>query len=226
MKVTLFRSSSIILLVLISFVAISQREIHIGISYNYGAAFNFHNTNKKPWPPGDVSVPSLFFHLDAGKNKLGIRASLGLRREDIRYHILDRFYLKQTNSGIELKLQCLLPITDKSTIALGFAPRLLFRSYYETEYKNELNNTFYGQSTFIPEDYNGLNKINSSLAFSWYYDFAKRWQASFHLDYDVLNIHRDDIGTAFLFDESAKYEERYINARLTSLALGLAFLIK
>jgi len=226
MKSALFRIASIVILSVIAVDVRSQREIHLGIAYNYGAAFNFHNTNKKPWPPGDVSVPSLFFHLDAGKNKLGIRASLGLRREDIRYHILDRFYLKQTNSGIELKLQCLLPITDKSTIALGFAPRLLFRSYYETEYKNELNNTFYGQTTFVPEEYNGLNKINSSLAFSWYYDFAKRWQASLHLDYDVLNIHRDDISTAFLFDESANYEERYINARLTSIALGLSFLIK
>lgn len=210
----------------LSLIGLGQKNFQWGLNYQYGAALNLHHTNDKVWPPSDISVPSLFFDLNAGENKLGIRATLGWRREDIRFHILERFYLKQTNKGVEMKLQCTVPISSKSSIALGMAPRIISKSDYMTEYKNELNNTFYGESTFVPQGYNGLNTLNAALSFSYYYQFAKRWQVSLHLDHDMLTTHKDDISTAFLFDESFNYEERFINGRLTSVSLALAFIIK
>jgi len=210
----------------LSLIGLGQKNFQWGLNYQYGAALNLHHTNDKAWPPSDISVPSLFFHLNAGENKLGIRATLGWRSEDIRFHILERFYLKQTNKGVEMKLQCTVPISSKSSIALGMAPRIISKSDYMTEYKNELNNTFYGESAFVPQGYDGLNKLNAALSFSYYYQFAKRWQVSIHLDHDMLTTHKDDISTEFLFDESFNYEEHFINGRLTSVSLALAFIIK
>lgn len=226
MNSNFIKSSVCLFFIVLCFSCIGQKTFQWGLSYQYGAALNLHHTNDKAWPPSDISVPALFFHLNAGDNRLGLRATLGWRKEDIRFHVLERFYLKQTNNGVEIKLQCTLPISSKSSIALGMAPRFISRSEYMTEYKNELNNTFYGESTFVPEDYIGLNKLNVALSFSYYYQFAKRWQVSFHLDHDMLTTHKDDISTAFLFDESFNYEERFINGRLTSVSLALAFIIK
>ena len=90
----------------------------------------------------------------------------------------------------------------------------------------ELNNTFYGESTFVPENYNGLNKVNAALSLSFYYRFAKRWQFSAHLDHDMLATHKDDLSTAFLFDESFNYQDKFVNGRLTSLSLALGFILK
>lgn len=203
-----------------------QKDYQLGISYQYGAALNLHPTNDKVWPPSDVSVPALFFQLNPGVNKLGFRVMMGWRTEAIRFHVLERFYLKQRNSGLDFKLQCTLPLSDKTTLALGMSPRLLTKSTYMTEYKNELNNAFYGESTFVPEQYNGLNKVNAALSLSFYYRFAKRWQFSAHLDHDMLATHKEDLSTAFLFDESFNYQDKYVNGRLTSLSLALAFIIK
>lgn len=204
---------------------VGQKRVELGIAYNYGAAFNFHQSNKKKWPPTDASTPALFFHLDAGQNQLGLRASLGWRKEEIRFHVVDRFYMKQTNNSLELKLQPTLHISSNSYIALGFAPRILVKTSYQTEYKNELTKSFYGESSFSFGQDENLNKFNSSIALSWYYNFAKHWQASAHLDYDVINIHKDDIGTGFLLDTSFRSLERHINARLTCVSIGLGFFL-
>lgn len=203
-----------------------QKGFQWGINYQYGAALNVHPTNEMVWPPSDISTPSLFFHLNAGEQKLGLLVLMGWRSEVIRFHLLDRFYLKQRNTGIDFKLQCTLPLSNRSTIGLGMSPRILSKSTYMTEYKNELNNTFYGEHTFVPANYNGLNKINAALSLSYYYRFANRWQLSAHLDYDMLTTHKDDLSTAFLFDESFNYKDKFVNGRLASISLALGFIIQ
>lgn len=203
----------------------AQKDFLVGVQYQYGAALNTHHTNEKVWPPTDVSVPAVFFHLNAGEGKLGLRASVGWRREDVRFHIIDRFFLRQTNRGVEFKLQCTLPVSPSGTIALGMSPRILSKSTYLTEYKNELNNSFYDASVFKLVGYDGLNKLNASLSLSYYHNFAERWQLSIHIDHDMLTTHKDDLTTSFLFDQQALVPGKYINGRLTSLSMALGFII-
>ena len=201
----------------------AQTTLQLGIHYQYGAAFNLHPTNSKKWFPTDVSVPALFFHLKNNKNQLGLRAALGWRKEEIRFHLMDRFYLHQSNQAIDCKIQCTLPLSARGTIALGFAPRWIYRSHYFTEYKNELNNTFYGDTPFDLYGYKGNNPFNASIALSYYYQITKRWLLSIHLDHDVLNAHQNDLDTSFLYDTPNRNLARSVNGRLTAVSLALGF---
>ncbi len=215
----LFLLSSIFLFC--NFESIAQ-DSHFGMSYSYGACFNSHHSNNKPFKPSDGSTIGCYYHLDNGLKALGFKATFSWRSNDIEFPIADHLSIMNNLKSLELKLQCVLPVSEKSSFALGMAPRMIFRSKFSKLYFNSSRQTTYEEQIAMNGEGIDLNQLNSALCISWIYRVSKHFHFALNLDQDMLTQFRKDAS----FTPDADSEPVAFNARLTCLTGSLILNLK
>jgi len=217
------RTVLLCLLCIAPFVSYTQDKWHYGAFYGYGAYFNFHKSNSHTMRPSDGSSIGVFLQLDKGEKALGFRTSLARRANDMRFAIADHTELLNNAKSLELKLQCTLPLTSKSTVALGIAPRLVYRSDISIEYTNDANGMHYSAGQSITTSQDSINRLNSCLSISWYYNISSHWSCALNLDQDMLPLYQHDVIFTDGMDNTPLQHPVAINARLTGISASLIF---
>jgi hypothetical protein len=209
-------------LFILSSCALHAQQSHFGLFYNYGAHFNIHPSNSHVMQPADGSSLGMYYHLDNGVKALGFRATFAWRWNDVRYEITDHTYVINSQQALELKLQCVLPISNKNSFALGISPRMITNSSFSLGYSNRNGGHSYEEEVGLTNYEGDLNELNSALAASWYHQFSPHFCFALHMDQDMLTFYRD----AVTFPKTTGLENQRLNARLTSLTASLIFTVK
>ncbi len=201
---------------------LKAQDSHFGMAYSYGACFNTHRSNDQPFKPSDGSTVGCYYHLDNGVKALGFRATFSWRSNDIEFPIVDHLSIMNNLKSLELKLQCILPVSEKSSFALGMAPRMIFRSKFSKLYYNSGRRTTYEEQIAMTGEGIDLNELNSALCISWIYRVSKHFHFALNLDQDMLTQFRKDAS----FTADASSEPVAFNARLTCLTGSLILNLK
>jgi|JI10StandDraft_1071094.scaffolds.fasta_scaffold03933_10 hypothetical protein len=195
---------------------------HVGAYYSFGGSFNSHKTNDHKFRPSDGSTFGVYYHLENGENALGFRAAFAWRSDDVEFPIIDHFSIVNNTKSLELKLQCMLPISARSSIALGMAPRLVFHSKFSRLYYNTGRHATYEEQFSMSSANIDMNELNSALCLSWYFRISKHFQFGLNLDQDMITLYKSDAITL-----PVDYTEPLaFNARLTYLSGSLIFQLK
>ncbi len=190
---------------------------HFGIFYSFGAHFNLHPTNQKPFSPSDGSSFGGYYHLDNGTKKLGFRAAFAWRWNDLRFNVQDNTYIFNNVQAIELKLQTVLQLTEKNGFALGIAPRMVTHTGFSLGYMSKTNGSGYEEQQTIAGVKYELNGLNSALCLSWYHQFSKHLHFAIHADQDMLPFYREHVTFPVLIEDP----QFSVNGRLTSITGSL-----
>lgn len=195
---------------------------HFGAFYSYGAHFNFHPSNHETFRSSDGSNLGLFYMIDNGVKSLGFRTSLSWRSNDIGFRVHDNYKIINYVEAWELKLQCILPTSERHSFGLGIAPRIVTSTKFSVGYSAKSNQTVYEEQYTLPGIQSDLNELNSSLCLSWYYKFSKHLHFALNLDQDMLRFYREDVK----FDEETTGMDISVNARLTSITGSLILSVR
>lgn len=204
------------MLVLI-FSASPAQESHYGMFYSYGAHFNFHASNSSTFKPSDGSTFGIYYHLDNGLRALGFRSALSLRTNDIKFDVTESNYIINNQRAVELKLQCVFPMTTHHSFALGISPRIVTHSHFSLGFSSKNNQTTYEEQHTIAGVISDLNEMNSALSLCWFYKFSPHLHFAINLDQDMLTSYHEDVAFPGLFDETSVR----INSRMTSVTASL-----
>lgn len=208
------------------FFASSQKVWHFGGSYSFGGAWNLHKSNNHPGRPSDVSNIGIIARLDNEGKSLGFQAGLHMRWNDVRNQLQDNYYLDNGFRSMELRLQCILPISSKSSIAFGIAPRIVLRNNFSIVYSSSANGNHMETELEIPNTKADLNELNSSLIIWYQYKLHKRWHFFLNAESDIQPIYVDDL-VFENYDSSQNNEPSVsVNSFLASLSGSIVFWMK
>ncbi len=172
--------------------------------------------------PTDGSAVGGFFQLSNGNKALGFRASLEWCRNDALFRISDETAIRNYQGAAELKLQCTLPISARSKIALGIAPSIITSTRMVLEFRNKSNGTIYGEQHTLQTTDGELNELNSSLCISWFYQIRGRFSIGLHADQDMLKLYDQNIAIKQLEGT----DDRTFNFRRTFVSASMIFHLK
>lgn len=205
---------------------VAQKKWHYGAYYSFGAAFNVNQTNGSPLKPSDGSSFGLLCRLENGKKALGFQAGLATKLNDVRHEIKDNYFLDIGFRAWELRLQCTLPVSSRSSFALGIAPRVVYRHSFSMVYRNTSNGAQSEYDISIKNEHADLNELNSAIIFSWQYELHKHWFFHLNIDQDIQKGYANDV----LFENYDAYrngeEAIHVNTLLTSITGSIVFLVK
>ena len=204
----------------------AQKTWHIGGSYSFGGAWNLHTSNHKIARPSDVSSLGLIAYLENDGKSMGFQAGMYMKWNDVRNQLKDNYYLDNSFSSLELKLQSILPLGQKTAIGFGIAPRLVMRNKFSIVYASSANGSHLESELEIPDTMADLNELNSSLLLSFQYKLHKRWQFALYAEGDIQPVYAENV-VFENYDSSAENEPAVeINSFLTSLSGSIIFWVK
>ena len=203
-------------------VAAQSQTTELGLFYSYGASFNFHHSTKQLIRPTDGSAIGGYFQLNNGNQALGFRASLSWCHNDAVFPISEQLAIRGFQEAAELKLQCTLPLSSRSSLAIGIAPSIITSTRMILEYKNRSNGSVYGEQHALQTPEQDINELNSALCFSWYYQVRGRFYTGLHIDQDMLKLYQKNV----TFLNIQGMGERTFNVRHTSLVASMIFQLK
>lgn len=212
--------------IFLPFFAFSQKTWHFGAAYSFGGAWNFHTTNSTPARPSDVSNLGFIARLENDGKSLGFQAGVHMRWNEVRNHLRDNYYLDNSFSALELRLQLVLPLSSKSSVAMGLAPRMVLRNNFSIVYSSRSNGSQAESELEIPDSNADLNELNSSLVFSYQYRLHKRWHFFLNVESDIQPVYAENVKFEN-YDLSLNNEpEVSINSLLTSVSGSIVFWLK
>ena len=205
---------------------VAQKQWHYGAYYSVGAAFNLNKTNGTPLKPSDGSSIGLLCRLENGNKALGFQAGLATKWNDVKHEIEKNYFLDIGFRAWELRLQCTLPISSRSSFAFGIAPRVVYRHSFSIVYLNAYSGAQTENEISIKNENADLNELNSAIIFSWQYALHKHWFFHLNIDQDIQKGYADDV-LFENFDAHITGEESiHVNTFLTSITGSIVFLVK
>lgn len=204
----------------------SQKSWHFGGAYAFGGAWNLHKTNDHPGRPSDVSSLGLLARLENEGNNLGFQAGLYMRWNDVRNQLQDNYYLDNGFRSVELRLQLVVPMNSRSSIAFGIAPRMVVRNNFSIVYASSSNGSHLESELEVPNSNADLNELNSSLILTYQYQLHKRWHFFLNADCDIQPVYAEDV-VFENYDLSQNNEPTVsINSFLATLSGSIVFWIR
>ena len=215
-----------LLFLLTPLIAFSQKEWNFGASYSFGGAWNLHKSNNQPGRPSDVSNFGIIARMENEGKSLGFQAGLHMRWNDVRNQLLDNYYLDNGFKSLELRLQCIVPISSRSAIAFGIAPRMVLRNNFSIVYSSSANGNHMESELEIPNNDADLNELNSSLIISYQYRLHKRWHFFLNAESDIQPVYAADVKFEN-YDLNQNNEPSVeVNSFLASLSGSVVFWVK
>lgn len=210
---------SILPLFFLTSIFLRAQEVHFGLNYSYGPSFNFHRVNSQPFRPGDCFAVGGFYHLETGEKSLGFRAELNWRRVSFSLQTASQTRINNEADCVELKIQCTLPLSPRSTLALGMAPRIVQHARSSVEYKQRSGGVTSEFEQEVPIPPGSINGLNTSLGLSYYYSVSRHFSLCLQADQDLMTYFSQDM----LPSDFGSASESRINARLTCICAGLIY---